>query len=310
MWRRRGRYLNPAPAFLMTSRTRGLMCSRQLSITTMSPRLSIGHRHCSRYARNISPVMAPSKAIGAVILSCRIAAMKVIVCQVPSGTRPITLIPRGARPLSRTMLVVTAVSSRNTSLAGSSSPCSRIQRRRARATSARSRSAACRLFFKGDVVPVKKARQRAAAGSNATPSELFSSFFQGQVRLVHNHRHYAFRLVFEWRNAAASYPISIRGIHHSFFVDIKSTPSTRLHRDSDSLLQQWLVQVQQILLRTIFMFSIMIHSRLLWRLEILATRVGSSTRNPQPQHRDGAEAVFESAATGEVSAEFGTAAKV
>src|SRR5437868_10884104 len=34
------------------------------------------------------------------------AAMKVIVFQLPSGTRPITLIPRGPRPLSRTMLVV------------------------------------------------------------------------------------------------------------------------------------------------------------------------------------------------------------
>ena len=130
--------------------------------------------------------------------------MKVIVFQLPSGTRPITLIPRGARPLSRTMLVVTAVSSRNTSLAGSSSPCSRIQRRRARATSARSRSAACRLFFKGDVVPVKKARQRAAAGSNALPSEFCSSFFQGQVRLTGNYRQYPFRLVFEWGNAAAA----------------------------------------------------------------------------------------------------------
>src|SRR3954454_14138467 len=35
-------------------------------------------------------------------------------------------------------------------------------------------------------------------------SELCSSFYQGQVRLTRNHRHYAFRLVFEWRNAAAA----------------------------------------------------------------------------------------------------------
>jgi hypothetical protein len=130
--------------------------------------------------------------------------MKVIVFQLPSGTRPITLTPRGARPLRRTMLVVTAVSSRNTSRAGSSSPCSRIQRRRARATSARSRSAACRLFFKGDVVPPKEARERAAAGSNAMFSEFCSSFFQGQIRLIRNYRQYAFRLLFKWRNAAAS----------------------------------------------------------------------------------------------------------
>lgn len=131
--------------------------------------------------------------------------MKVIVFQLPSGTRPITLTPRGARPLSRTMLVVTAVSSRNTSLAGSSSPCSRIQRPRARATSARSRSAACRLFFKSDVVPPKEARERAAAGSNAMLSELCSSFFQGEVRVIRNYRQYAFRLLFKRRNAAAAW---------------------------------------------------------------------------------------------------------
>src|SRR6266700_2955369 len=51
-------------------------------------------------------------------------------------------------PLNRTMLGLTAVSSINTSRQGSSIPCSRIQRRRARTTSARSRSAACRLFLR------------------------------------------------------------------------------------------------------------------------------------------------------------------
>jgi hypothetical protein len=36
------------------------------------------------------------------------------------------------------------------------------------------------------------------------PSELRSSFFQGQVWLLRNHRHYAFRLLLQWRNAAAT----------------------------------------------------------------------------------------------------------
>jgi hypothetical protein len=35
------------------------------------------------------------------------------------------------------------------------------------------------------------------------PSELCSSFFQGQVRLLRNHRNYALCLLFQWRNAAA-----------------------------------------------------------------------------------------------------------
>src|SRR6476661_7661854 len=55
-------------------------------------------------------------------------------------------------------VVLTAVSSINTNRAGSSMPCSRIQRRRARATSARCRSAACRLFFK--VIPWRSRKRQ------------------------------------------------------------------------------------------------------------------------------------------------------
>jgi hypothetical protein len=40
----------------------------------------------------------------------------------PCGTLPIERMPRGARPRSRTMLVLTAVSSINTSRAGSNRP--------------------------------------------------------------------------------------------------------------------------------------------------------------------------------------------
>src|SRR6202795_3787381 len=98
--------------------------------------LDIGEEHLSS--------MAPSTTIGAVILLWRKAATKVIVFHAPSGTVPITLSPLGARPLTRAKFVLPAVSSINTNRAGSSIPCSRIQRRRARATSARCRSAACR----------------------------------------------------------------------------------------------------------------------------------------------------------------------
>ena len=54
--------------------------------------------------------------------------------------------------------VLTAVSSINTNRAGSSMPCSRIQRRRARATSARCRSAACRLFLR--VIPWRSRKRQ------------------------------------------------------------------------------------------------------------------------------------------------------
>src|SRR5713101_4065453 len=148
--------------------------------------------------------MAPSITIGAVILLWRKAPTKVIVSHAPSGTVPITLVPRGARPLSRTILVLTAVSSINTSRAGSSMPCSRIQRRRARATSARCRSAACRLFFKGAAVSVEKPPERAAAGPNPLPVQFRNGFHQSQVSLFGNHRHYACRQLFQRRNAASA----------------------------------------------------------------------------------------------------------
>src|SRR5262247_937457 len=148
--------------------------------------------------------MLPSITIGAVILLCRKAATKVIVFHSPSGTRPINLAPRGARPLSRTKLVLTAVSSINTSRAGSSMPCSRIQRRRARATSARSCSAACRLFFEGDAVAIEKSRKRTLAGSNAPSAQLRDRLHQRQVRLFCNHSQYPRCAPLQWRNASSA----------------------------------------------------------------------------------------------------------
>src|ERR1700757_5464118 len=61
------------------------------------------------------------------------------------------------------MLVFTDVSSIKTRWVESSSPCSRIQRRRARATSSRSCSEACRTFFVCNVAALQKTKQRGAA---------------------------------------------------------------------------------------------------------------------------------------------------
>src|ERR1700757_1084722 len=149
--------------------------------------------------------MAPSITIGAVILLWRKAATKVIVCHDPSGTVPITLTPFGARPFSRARFVLTAVSSINTSRAGSRKPCSRIQRRRARATSARCRSAACRVFFKGDVVAIEKTPERAAAGSNPLLAQLCNGLLKRQVWMLSNHSQDLGRELFKRRNAPAAW---------------------------------------------------------------------------------------------------------
>jgi hypothetical protein len=119
-------------------------------------------------------------------------------------TYPGATTPRGALPLKRARLVLTAVSSRNTSLAGSSMPCSRIQRRRARATSARCRSAACKLFFEGDVVPIEETPQRTAAGSNSLLAQDCHGLYQSQMRLFGNHSQNLRRALFQRRNASSA----------------------------------------------------------------------------------------------------------
>ena len=119
------------------------------------------------YARKMGPFIAPSIRKGATIPSWRKPATNVIVFQRPCGTDAISRSPRGQRPLSRTMFVLVAVSSINTSRAGSSMPCSRTQRRRARATSARFCSAACRLFFKADIVSIKETLESAPTAGDA-----------------------------------------------------------------------------------------------------------------------------------------------
>src|SRR5262247_2763824 len=128
----------------------------------------------------------------------RSAATKVMVFQCPSGTRPIRRSPRGQRPLSRTILVLAAVSSTKTSRAGSNMPCSRIQRRRARATSARSCSAACRLFFESNLVTLKEAPDRGAAASNLVLAHRQNHFVQCQVRLLLNQTQQKIRMLLQW----------------------------------------------------------------------------------------------------------------
>jgi len=109
-----------------------------------------------------------------------------------------------SRALSRVKFVLTAASSRNTSRAGSSKPCSRIQRRRARATSARWRSAACRLFFERDAMPIKKPPKRAAAGANPLFSQLCNDLLQSQIRLfLHQSQNLRGKL-FQRRSASAA----------------------------------------------------------------------------------------------------------
>src|SRR5215472_9930390 len=123
--------------------------------------------------------MAPLISMGATMPP----AINVTVSQWPIGASATSRSPRGFQPLRRSMLVVTAVSSMNTRRVVSSQPCSRIQRRRARATSARLRSAARRLFFERDAVASEEARRRAAAPWDTSPMQYRDDLIQRKVPL-------------------------------------------------------------------------------------------------------------------------------
>src|ERR1700692_1468174 len=171
---------------------------------TISLRLSVGARHCSTYSRNISPVIEPSSTKGAVSPLWRRAATNVIVFQCPCGTRPTSRSPRGQRPLSRTIFVLAAVSSMNTNRLELSMLCSRIQRRRASATSARSCSAARRLFFERDLVSIEKPPERGAAACNPPLAHRGKHLIQRQIRLPRNQGEQPIRVLLQWRSASSA----------------------------------------------------------------------------------------------------------
>src|SRR5439155_24860793 len=93
----------------------------------------------------------------------------------------------------------------NTSRAGSNMPCSRIQRRRARATSARFCSTAYRVFFEADVAPSEKPPHRAAAASDPSFAHRRDDLVQRHVRLLGNQRQQKFCVLLQRRGAAAAW---------------------------------------------------------------------------------------------------------
>src|SRR4030081_540681 len=149
--------------------------------------------------------MATSSTKGAVIPRLRRPATKVIVFQALWRAYAPPPSPRRTRPRSRTIAVFVQVSSMNTSRAGSNMPCSRIQRRRARATSARFCSAAYRVFFEADVASVAEPPNRAAAARDAALVHRRNDLVQRQVRLLGDEREQEFRVLFQLRSASATW---------------------------------------------------------------------------------------------------------
>jgi hypothetical protein len=145
--------------------------------------------------------MGPSITKGAITLSWRRPATKVIVFQRPSGTRPINRSPRGQRPRSLTMMVVVAVSQRKTSAVEPRRRCRRIQRRRARATSGRICSLACSIFLTADRVSLEEAPDRGTVASDPPLVHRCNHFLQRQIRLLGNESQQPGRVLLQRRCA-------------------------------------------------------------------------------------------------------------
>ena len=108
--------------------------------------------------------------------------MKVSVFQWPCGTFATNRSPRGERPYRRTIFVVTDVSSMKTRRRALSFGCSAFKSARAAATSGRSCSAACRLFFECDLVPVVEAPDRTDGDIELLVAlQAVADFFERQI---------------------------------------------------------------------------------------------------------------------------------
>src|SRR6516165_3433369 len=199
-----GRYRSVAPRVSIASRTPGTLCAARPSMTTMFPRLRVGAKQDRTYATNVFPFIGPSITNGAVIPRRRNAPTNVIVFQCPCGTRPIRRLPRRQRPPNRVILVLAAVSSRNTSRVESSMGCARFQRARARVTSGRSCSAARRLFFERDLVALEEAPHRSAFTGNSVLAHDRDDLIERQIRLLRNEREQKIRMLLQRRSAAAT----------------------------------------------------------------------------------------------------------
>src|SRR6266545_4708738 len=89
--------------------------------------------------------------------------------------------PRLARPRSRAIAVEVPVSSMNTSRAGSRAGCSSFQAARASATSGRSCSLACTIFFEADALGSKEPPYRSIPDMLAPLGKLGADLLQRQV---------------------------------------------------------------------------------------------------------------------------------
>ena len=130
----------------------------------------------------------------------------------------------------------------NTSRAGSNMPCSRIQRRRARATSARSCSAARRLFFEADLVPLERSARlhcgcrRSVACASPRRFHLASNPIAGQSEPTESPRAASSGEMLPPVGLAATLPVSCQRCSHLIAeLALTSNQSAASRRDAPAI---------------------------------------------------------------------------
>ena len=138
-----------------------------------------------------------------------------------------TTIAAAPAPASLGAVSAAAEASTHTRWAGSRKPCSRIQRRRARATSARFRSAARRLFFNGDPMASEESGQRAAAAWDSPLVKRRNDLIQREVRYLADEGENLPRVLLQWRTT----PSTAHGFESSVFTKALHPPDRRTDAD-------------------------------------------------------------------------------
>ena len=143
-------------------------------------------------------------------------------------------------------------------------PCSRIQRRRARATSKRFCSTAYRVFFIADIVTFKKPPNRTSAARDPSLLHSYDDLIKRKVRLLAYQSQQKFRVIFQRRCTAAAglgrntpgLFESLRPNHHDAGADPVAFGRFAPRRSSQNIFNYSGTQVARVSLRIDFSWKI------------------------------------------------------
>jgi hypothetical protein len=226
-----GRKNSLAPAARISWRTARPLWLPRLSMMTMSPALSVGKRNCSTPAFAGAGSSTEAGAVDRAVddAGCR-DAVATQGCQegqcAPAPVRHLgnETAAAGTAPVPAGHVGLGPGLVDEDQALGIKPALMLLQRERRRATSGRSCSLACRLFFERDPLAGEERPHRAVTHHHAAHRQLGQHRPQGQVRLLGNPRHKPIPLVPQNPPSMSAHrlgsrstgrPITLRPLHHA-----------------------------------------------------------------------------------------------